>query len=183
MYFHFYSLINALTIGFFAQELKFLRCNFRRKTRFVVLLSLAIITFTSVIFIDIFQFESIITLIYDIFLSIFIFSLMFLRRVDIYKTMQRASRKKEVKRLNIIFAIVVIAMLILPFIAIIIFLSSKGFETHILPDAYISYFIFAFFAYIGLMILVISMFAKKFYKHYEMQVSEDKIEEKTGERE
>lgn len=171
--FHIYSLFNVLIIGYFGQEFKFFIKGYKRKTRFFLLLILSLISFVCIILFDTLVLKSIPTLIYDVFLTLIVFSLMLLRNVNVYKTMQKAGRKKEVKKLNIVFNIVIILMVLLPFIAMGIYTIISGSKTINIINEHLSYAMIAIFAYLGLSFIILMIFGNIYHKHYLNQVNEE----------
>jgi hypothetical protein len=174
MTFHPYSLINAIFIAFLSQEIKLYKNNYKRKSRLIVFSVFSVITFVGVILYDLLVLKSVATFIYELFLSGLMFFIMSKRSVEKYKVMKRANKKKEVKKLNLVFYIVTFFIMLLPFIIIGItaLITKNGeffFESHILP-----YLLLGLLLYVFLALFVIYAFAKKYYMHYQNQLLEDK---------
>lgn len=174
MTFHPYSLINAIFIGFLSQEIKLYKNNYKRKIRLIVFSVFSAITFMGVILYDLLVLKSVATFIYDLFLSGLMFFLMSKRNVEKYKVMQRANKKKEVRKLNLIFYISIIFIMLLPFIIIGATLLSTQNEEHFFENHTLPYLFLGLLFYVFLVLFVISAFAKKYYAHYQNQLLEDK---------
>lgn len=175
MTFHLYTLINIILIGYLGQEVKLYSKGIKRKRRLIIFSIFSFLSFVGVILFDILSLKNIATLVYDIVLSVFIFFLLYTRNVDNYKVMQKVYKKKQVKKLNIIFNIVMIFLLLFPFIFFAILSLIQGKTDFYFPNKSIPYLILGMFVYLAITFIVIFVFTLKFYKHYKSEVESKKL--------